>query len=818
MNQVFKKSSFYIVAGIIITSSNTVLAKTMNNGDISSVNIPKVFKDLLSDGMPLIAKVKYNGNNDSHLDGIIRANIYLKHDKLILSYIDVNNKTLFTDDFNKKIESLKNIPFNKNGKIKIDNNAHLSIDITEMDLSLYISQSDFAKNAEKRELGLNNSSVESLTSMLSYDFGISNSWGKGENYNNNYLNLNSISGYGEHHIIVEGSLFAIGTSQQSEDLRRVLYEKDHDGRRFAFGILSGWDLQSLGQVNALNSKRIWGMSYGNKSNSTHIDESKSYTPIFVFLPSQGEVRVYKENKLISIQNFGLGNHEVDTTSFPSGSYNVRVDVIVNGKTVSSNIQKVSKLSYSNGFSKEASWQIWGGFMEPYGYYYDDKQVVDDPTYLIGISNSLSFENNYITSSLYSFDSNFLSEVQIDSRITDWLDISNQLMLASDGSWKTVNSATVSIFKYGTIWGNIEKSEYGKKINEYDTDSYGYGGTINLNSIYDKLGTLTYSRQIDNYFDYDYLTLSYYQHLYSGPYGSLSLNLDYYKNTSQYSKSENKSISFEYTIPLGSKFSAGMSKDATGSLAADLSYDDRDINQYISALGVDISSQIEDEHDVYLSSYVNYQTDILDGSVNMSRSVDGNYSMNLSGNGSVSLRSDGVNVSGGNNGDAGIVIRTNLDSDKSIEANIDGNHYVISGKETLIPLDGYKEYNIELNNNDKIKDSFEIVDKKRSFTLYPGNIYTFDASESIREMVTVFGILKDKNGQRLKNVKAYNHIGSTTTDNEGNFVIDVNKNIPIMSSYNADGDSCEAELELKDSSGAVWIGETICKEKVSYASN
>ncbi len=71
---------------------------------------------------------------------------------------------------------------------------------------------------------------------------------------------------------------------------------------------------------------------------------------------------------------------------------------------------------------------------------------------------------------------------------------------------------------------------------------------------------------------------------------------------------------------------------------------------------------------------------------------------------------------------------------------------------------------------------------------------------------------------VKNVKAYNHIGSTITDNEGNFVIDVNKNIPIMSSYNADGDSCEAELELKDSSGSVWIGETICKEKVSYASN
>ncbi|UKA08558.1 CS1-pili formation C-terminal domain-containing protein [Photobacterium damselae] len=118
----------------------------------------------------------------------------------------------------------------------------------------------------------------------------------------------------------------------------------------------------------------------------------------------------------------------------------------------------------------------------------------------------------------------------------------------------------------------------------------------------------------------------------------------------------------------------------------------------------------------------------------------------------------------------------------------------------------------------VKNSYEIKDKERSLTLYPGNLYTYDISESVVEMITVFGVLKDNKGNTLKNTKAHNHIGTTVTDNEGNFVIDVNKNFPIVTSKNHEGAECEADLDIKDGVGAVWIGDTICKGKESYAKN
>lgn len=818
MSKVFRKSVICLAVGL--ATINATIAKSINSGDLSNVNIPSVFKDLLSSGMPIVAKVKYigNKNGDENLEGVIEGNIFLTNNKLILSYIDIKDKDVFSDSFITELEKISNIPFDKNGNIRVNDKSFLNINVSKMDLSLFVDKDSFGKKAQKRELEIGSSSVNSISSLMSYDFGLSNSWDKNSNYSNSYINIDTITGIGENHIILDGSIFGIGNSDQVADLRRVLYEKDKNGKRFAFGILSGWDLQSLGQVSALQPKRIWGFSYGNKSNSTQIDSSKSYNPIFVFLPSQGEVRIYKNKRLISIQNFGMGNHEIDTTSFPSGNYSITADVVINGKIESSTKYKINKASYSKGYSKEPSWQIWGGFMEPFDHYNEGKDVANDPSYLIGISNSLSFDNNYITSSLYSFDNNFLSEVQIQSEITDWLELTNQLMLASDGSWQTLNTATINIFKYGTIWGSFEQSRYGKKINDDDEDSYGYGGNINLGLINEHLGNISFSRQVDKNMKSDYATISYYQHLYSGKFGSLSLKFDYFLNEYEFYTDKEKSISLEYNIPLGSRLRAGLSNDASGIISADLSYDDVDINEYISAFGFSLNSQLEGQHDIYASSYINYETDYLDGNINLSRSANDSYALNLSGRGSIGLTDNSIAISNDNSGDSGIIIKSNLNNDESIQAVIDGQRYKIQGKKTLIPLNGYKEYKIQLDNDINVKNSYEIKDKERKLTLYPGNIYTYDISESVVEMITVFGVLKDSKGNVLHNTKAHNHIGTTVTDDEGNFVIDVNKNFPVVTSRNNDGIECEADLNIQDGIGAIWIGDTICKGKDSYAKN
>ncbi|HIF9112517.1 TPA: TcfC E-set like domain-containing protein [Photobacterium damselae] len=818
MNKIFKNCTVIIITTLSII--NVALAKNINTSNLSNVNIPSVFRDLLLGGMPVVANIKYIGNKNkkAKLTSVIEGNIYLKDNTLMLSYIDIKDKSVLSDNFINKLKAISNMAFDKNGIINIDNKSYIKIDIAKMNLFLFVDKDAFRKKATKREFKIGRSSVDNISSLMSYDFGLSNSWDENSSYTNNYLNLNTITGIRENHIVLDVSLFGIGSTNQITDLRRILYEKDQNGNRFAFGILSGWDLQSLGQVSALQAKRIWGFSYGNKSNSTQIDNSKSYSPIFVFLPSHGEVRIYKNKRLISIQNFEMGSHEIDTTSFPYGNYNITADIVINGKVESSNKYKVNKSSYSNGFSKKVLWQIWGGFMEPFDGYVEGKDKVSDPTYLLGISNSLSFENNHITSSLYSFDNNFLSEFQLKSEITDWLDLTNQLMLASDGSWQVLNAVTINIFEYGSIWGSLEQAQYGKKINEDDEDSYGYGGNINLNVINDHLGNISLSRQVDKKIKSDYKTISYYQHLYNGRYGSLSLKMDYFLNKFEFYDDKEKSISLEYNIPLGSRLKAGISNDASGNISADLSYDDVDINEYISAFGFSLSSQLEGQHDIYATSYINYETDYLDGNVNLSSSGNDSYAMNLSGRGSIGVTDKGIFASNDNSGDSGVIIKSNLGNNESIQAVIDGQRYKVQGEKTLITLNGYKEYKIQLDNDIKVKNSYEIKDKEKTITLYPGNLYTYDISESVVEMITVFGVLKDNQGNILKNTKAHNHIGTTVTDSDGTFVIDVNKNFPIVTAKDHDGTECEADLNIQDGVGAIWIGDTICKGKESYAKN
>ena len=67
----------------------------------------------------------------------------------------------------------------------------------------------------------------------------------------------------------------------------------------------------------------------------------------------------RDGRLLSVQNFVMGNHEVDTRGLPYGIYDVDVEVIVNGRVVSKRTQRVNKLFIADA-ARAAGWQIWGG--------------------------------------------------------------------------------------------------------------------------------------------------------------------------------------------------------------------------------------------------------------------------------------------------------------------------------------------------------------------------------------------------------------------------------------------------------------------------
>ncbi|VTN13240.1 Uncharacterised protein [Raoultella terrigena] len=119
-------------------------------------------------------------------------------------------------------------------------------------------------------------------------------------------------------------------------------------------------------MTAISAGKIYGASWGNQASSTVFDNSQSATPIIAFLPSAGEVHLSRDGRLLSVQNFMMGNHEVDTRGLPYGIYDVNVEVVVNGRVVSKRTQRVNKL-FTRGRRRRRAFGLAGlGRKLPYG--------------------------------------------------------------------------------------------------------------------------------------------------------------------------------------------------------------------------------------------------------------------------------------------------------------------------------------------------------------------------------------------------------------------------------------------------------------------
>lgn len=75
-----------------------------------------------------------------------------------------------------------------------------------------------------------------------------------------YLSLNNVTALREHHVVLDGSLYGIGSGQQDSELYKAMYERDFAGHRFAGGMLDTRNLQSTGPMTAISAGKIYGLS------------------------------------------------------------------------------------------------------------------------------------------------------------------------------------------------------------------------------------------------------------------------------------------------------------------------------------------------------------------------------------------------------------------------------------------------------------------------------------------------------------------------------------------------------------------------------
>ncbi|WP_447835584.1 TcfC E-set like domain-containing protein [Aeromonas salmonicida] len=782
---------------------------------IANVIIPASFAQALKDGLAVPIRLQYTDAShqiDTLTDEAIgNATLLLQGGKLHLLNIDFNveqQKGLLNEKMTAMLSSEQMRTFSEDGTLQIDDDASMQLDLVAMLLTIRVSQEAFGQAKPQDNRIALTPTVDTLTGVHRYNLGYSFAHNESSGHSDsNFLQLDSMVGAGAHHIAMNASLYNLGEPEQSGDIYRAMYERDFDDRRIAAGMVSTWDLQTLGVVTGLTTGRIYGASYGNQAQSRKQNASHSTTPVQVFMPANGEARVYRDGRLIGLQNLAIGNQNIETSSFPNGVYNVTVEVYVDGRVTDTSTQRVTKLGGNLGFTQEWGWQWWGGLMEG--------TQNSDNSPLLGVSLARSLETMELTTTAYAFKDAAVGEARTSWQASDILAAQLQGMLASDNSWRFASSLTLQAHDNTSLWVSQEKLKTGSTLTVGETELYSAGITLNLGGWITGLGQLTFNTTHDRQISSDRSYVDYYQHLYAGRYGNLSMRASFQSDSGTLNGFNNKSITLDYSIPFDNLFSLGMSSNEQGQTTANLNYQKR-MDGVINLASFNASRMMHgsDEHNMALSGTLGFEHRTMGGTMTLGRSHNGDMNGNVIARGALVTTDDALIASSQSTSSSGVFIHTGINRDGRMLAKINGQDYPLQGQQTFLALPPYQEYEVELLNSKTSKDSYDINTGKQRYTLFPGNVATLDASNTIKEMVTVFGVIKAEDGTLLANARLDNHIGTTVTNEAGEFSLDVDKANPVLS-FKHGNEFCEAELDLAQQSGAVWMGDVICRGLQTY---
>ncbi len=280
----------------------------------------------------------------------------------------------------------------------------------------------------------------------------------------------------------------------------------------------------------------------------------------------------------------------------------------------------------------------------------------------------------------------------------------------------------------------------------------------------------------------------------------------------------KYIALDLSLPLGNWFSAGMTHQngyTMANLSARKQFDEGTIRTVGANLSRAISGDTGDDKTLSGGAYAQFDARYASGTLNVNSAADGYINTNLTANGSVGWQGKNIAASGRTDGNAGVIFNTGLEDDGQISAKINGRIFPLNGKRNYLPLSPYGRYEVELQNSKNSLDSYDIVSGRKShLTLYPGNVAVIEPE--VKQMVTVSGRIRAEDGTLLANARINNHIGRTRTDENGEFVMDVDKKYPTIDFRYSGNKTCEVALELNQARGAVWVGDVVCSGLSSWA--
>ncbi|HBR4862417.1 TPA: hypothetical protein L9X07_004859, partial [Klebsiella pneumoniae] len=182
---------------------------------IGGVIIPQAFSQALQDGMSVPLYIHLAGSQSTRDDQRIgSAFIWLDGGQLRVRQIQLEESegnASVSEQTRQQLIGLANAPFSEALTIPLTDSAQLDLSLRQLLLQLVVKREALGTVLRSRSEDIGQSSVNALSSNLSYNLGVyNNQMRNGGSNTSSYLSLNNVTALREHHVVLDGSLYGIG--------------------------------------------------------------------------------------------------------------------------------------------------------------------------------------------------------------------------------------------------------------------------------------------------------------------------------------------------------------------------------------------------------------------------------------------------------------------------------------------------------------------------------------------------------------------------------------------------------------------------------
>ena len=590
-------------------------------------------------------------------------------------------------------------------------------------------------------------------------------------------------------------------------------QRDFEGVEYNAGLLS---TNGFG-FNFTADQSMLGMRINS---STRTREDQSFTsgmPVTVFLPTRGRVEVRKDDRLIDSAFFEAGSQQLDTSSFPSGAYDIEIRILdESGNLITSETRFFAKQSQIPPLGEWLYFMEAGQTMERIS----DQALPESTGQWLsraGVSRRLHDTVAATVAMAVSSDEG-MSEFGL-YHFGPLYEIEPSLMLGNDGSMgisvnSRLNLGELSLYGYfRRVWrdeplpelddnnrllGNaFEQQTFSASMPLFD-GSLGYRYSMNQNYDNDnsalelnRTHALDYRRQLFRARDYN---------------GDISISL---------SKSGDDeialvSLNFRYDTdhwnfdarPLTETTRRDGVSESRHRVRLSTSWDDRDLLAGDLNIDAGVEGGTGDER---VDGSVRYANRYGRASFSASHNrTENNSTTSWAGSMSTSFLTDGDIFAMGGEDSADSAIVVNLDGRDGdvfdVAINDQRQGYAVAGTPSVVALPPFEQYRVTLSPAGTAMYSFD--EREKQVTLYPGNVVTLNYEATPLQLL--FGRLVF-NGQPVQNANLVGGTYPSTTDAIGMFQLESKAGVQRIQVEMENGLVCQMPVAAVDDSYVLQMG-------------